>query len=579
MSWWSSAVEGVKTASSKLGSGVKWAWDTLSFIPIHVAKFSLNIVYYSLTYIIAGFAAFPDLKNNPKQRQIANGIGHITFYNVLPTMLIYGANNYIQESLRYEKTEDSWLIPYALGMATLTFLDAYVKLLCFTQASVAKFQTGVLIANAGSALNSHKPPTKSELCIENKCSEKRYIKSVGMEPLIVALGDGAIFLISCIPRVGEPLAIAVSIPMKGRYITRIVTPERCGRDKGMSIASVSSIGLWSEGILFLVNKLLHNSVGPIPLFYLNIISNLLLLIHISIAAHLDIPLIKPQKDSWPNPFDIYEKMCQFVADWVFAGGMKVIPIYFKPDPNAPPIIPLVPTLQFFTKLFNHDLNTVNPVSTPTRVEKVKALAKMWLIKIWLIPRSFQSVHGLTNDAVFAGYWDTLRSAIITGTTAVEAIGKSRAVDALAWAPKTVASAVHLKFGIPKKITLLVLMLTQEKDFWEFMAALRGWFQRHGVDVDINIAPKPLLAALNGSTKLLPVPPPSAEQVATNSGQDLVPAKPLVTKMVSADDLVPRRNPVSTRRHAFFNTNQKDFNAEDLLVPRRRIAQNGAMGNG
>ena len=106
--------------------------------------------------------------------------------------------------------------------------------------------------------------------------------------------------------------------------------------------------------------------------------------------------------------------------------------------------------------------------------------------------------------------------------------------------------LDLKFGIPKQLTKLVLMLSQQRDFWTLTRVIKEWFLRHHlnphvilISESVSLVPltgdKPLLAAPS-TIGLAPVL--SSEQLIPESEFNLSFDAPLVEALVSNSDDFP-----------------------------------------
>jgi hypothetical protein len=127
------------------------------------------------------------------------------------------------------------------------------------------------------------------------------------------------------------------------------------------------------------------------------------------------------------------------------------------------------------------------------------------------------------------YWPSISKGAVNVVNFVDKYGHDRRVKTLAWAPKTTAEVINLKFGIPKKVTRFILMLSREEDFWNLMVAIKLWFLRHsGIKSEVKIEPLDDLG-IHGERSLVPLPSADvvkkpvipAEQLKLIQGQDSV----------------------------------------------------------
>lgn len=563
MGWFSSVINGVKAVSSSVAEGVKWTWNNvpLSSTTLGALKFVAKVSYHSLQYVMAGFTAIPDLYEKPNHSQIALGVGRIIYKDILPVVVVYNANLITQDYFRAGHENDPWLTPYSALLVGLSLVDYCAKSYCVTKGIVATFHSTTLLSAGGMALNSHKKSgRKSPLCEVNRCNDKRFMSGSLREYVILNANNLLVELLGKVPYVGKPVSFIFKVIFQGRVVTRIITPDRCDRHKEMVLWSVLTLGLTQEGAQLAFDFIMARTVGMPPFLFYKVLCNIILLFNINMAAHMEIPLAEAKGSTWTDPFNAYEELCRFLADVVGAGLLSQIPKYFKAQPDDPPFIPLIPTLQQATKLLNSDIQEPSKVPLTAWKKIVNYGCDL------AIPTSFRNMHGFTHDPIISIYLPRIRRNVIDAIIAVEGIGKGAAAKTLAWSPNVVARAVRLRFGIPKKITLFVLMLTQEKDFWEFMQSLRLWFERHGVDAPIPLAPRPDdTPLLNGSTKALQVPLPSG--TATQTPPTNPESKVVPKTKDAAEDLnrVPR---VTDTGPSFFGKPVTRSSAAEIPVRRR-----------
>jgi len=268
-----------------------------------------------------------------------------------------------------------------------------------------------------------------------------------------------------------------------------------------------------------------------PKLYHRTLQHFLLLLHINLAAHMRLPLVE-EKDAtlYLDPLNLYERVCRFLADVLFAGLMKRIPIDFKPVPGAAPIIPLSTALQCSTRILNSDKETETVYKAPgffsKGVQKLRTL---------LLPPILHSAKDFCRDPIVTLYWPAIRKGGITTTEMIESIGLSKKIKLLSWAPKSVATVLNLKFGVPKKVTRSALMLSKEEDFWNFIDALKKWFERHNIKTEVVLAENTRETSLVRNT-LIPVP--RKEDVSpTIPGSQLLPERLNTVSVASANTLV------------------------------------------
>lgn len=504
MSWWTSIADRANTIRNGIGTGAQWIWDnaTLSRVTLGLFTYTANTTFQMVEQGLALRKAIPTLINNPEARKIGNSMAHLVVHDVLPLVSLNAVNNSIQTYFREGQQEDAvWYSPYAVFLTGLTLVNYAVTAYTWRQGTETFARTFILDSFGPPAFNSNKTTPPPSLDVESKFNGKRMMKGLAREPLILLGNDALTWAINkYVPYVGPSASRVLNVFFLGRYITRLVTPERSERHKAMMQESVLALGLSYELTAMLMDRLLERTTGIPPWFYHRTLRHILLLLHINTAAHMAIPLMQPKDATMPiDLLDMYERLTRFMADVVFAGLMKRVPIDFKPEKGAPPLIPLSPTLQSITRALKNDLESEQLLTYPGFFKQ-----SINAIRPWVLPPMLRSADHLINDPIISKHWPALREGGISTVDFIRSIGKTKTISTLAWAPKSVAAVLNMKFGISKRLTRTILMLSQERDFWDLADALKAWFERHNIKVDVKLANKPQLALL-GAKKIEPLP--------------------------------------------------------------------------
>ncbi|KTD76384.1 hypothetical protein [Legionella waltersii] len=557
-----------------------------------VFNYTANTAFTMVEQVLALRKAIPTLVNNPQAKKIVNGMAYVAVHDILPIVALNYANNSTQQYFRngynedgawyapympymsalgllyyaylaYNKAEGkrstpmeaalttlpliplvymnsnsqqlvgngynqdmSWYAPYSLFLSGLTAVNYLVQSYTWREGAQATVRVAILDTMGPGAFNSNKTKLPKSICDDMDCNFKRKIKGWGREPFILIGNDFLTFGISKIPYVGGVASKVLSVYFNGRYILRVTTPELCERHKFLSMPQETglSLGLTYYLTTELMDKVLEATVGMPPYLYYRALKHFLLLMHINVAAHMTFQQIDPKDATLTiDPLTVYERVNRFLVDVVFDGMMKRIPIDFKPDPNAPPLIPLSPALQFGTMLLNSDVERERKTA-PGFFTKAKEKAL-----VLVLPSMMRSADGFTTDPIVVMYWPSISKVAVNVVNFVDKYGHDRRVKTLAWAPKTTAEVINLKFGIPKKITRFILMLSHEQDFWNLMVAIKLWFLRHsGIKSEVKIEPLDDLG-IHGERSLVPLPSGDAakkpvipaEQLQLIKGQDSV----------------------------------------------------------
>lgn len=539
-------------------------------------------------------------KNNSNSKELvqkktdSNVLFHLMEFglNALPLVpLIYINNNALPLVRNGYGQDASWFAPYSLFLTGLTAVKYVVNSYTWRQGVETTLKIAMLDSMGPGAFNSNKKTLPPSVCDQLECNFKRKIKGWGREPWILLGNDLLTFGISKIPYVGETASKVLSVYFNGRYILRVTTPELCERHKFERISQETTLALGAGyfATTWLMDKTLESTVGIPPFLYYRALKHLLLLMHINVAAHLTFKQIDPKDASSSiDPLTLYERINRFIVDVFFDGLMKRIPIDFKPDPMAPPLIPLSHALKFGTMLLNSDVKKETKSSSGFFSQaKEKAL-------VMVLPPMLRSWDGFTSDPIIVMYWPSVKNGVITVLDFVEKYGKDRRVKTLAWMPKTTAEVINLKFGFPKKVTRFVLMLSREEDFWNLMMAIKLWFLRHsGIQNEVKVEEMEDIPSILGERQLVelpdqddnkkPVMPP--EQLVQSPGDNSILSVEEISQaelrsakvFIDPDDLLPKTK--TKQRLTLFDVDPSQLEVKadrgiksDTLVKRKPVIE-------
>jgi hypothetical protein len=598
MGWWTSVTDRARNTGSTVLDGAKWVWDNASLHQVGstLFTFTVNTTFHVLEEALALRKAIPSILYNKKAENVVKGMSYLLINDVAPLVGLNYINNSVQHYFRDGYNESNTPAMYSIFLSALSLGQYAVTAYTWKHGAQTLVRVAVLDAYTPLAANSNphrkaltgcdakiKPAIISDALIKSEaadyddefegydCNSLRFSKGLGRELAILWANDALIWSIGrFVPYIGPPLAQVLAVMNNGRYIVRAVTPERCERHKNMEQEFVMALGLTHAFSCWLLDQGLSSTTGPLPFIYLRALRHILLAFHINLAAHMDVPLVGPNDATLPiDVFNYYERAWRFILDVFWAGLLKRIPIDFKPERGALPFIPLSSALQFTTRLLNSDV----------RKEKDIVLPNQWVVmaKNLLLPPIFRSSYDFPNDPVLAPFWPEIRSGAISIISEIEnyrnpetlratlaALTKNPrgvAVAVLAKAPTAVAVFLNVKFGIPGKVTRVVLMLSAERDFWDLARALRSWFERHQIKVENVqlISIKGSAPALRDEGRLLPPPPAQVPQLVPPPPSEklLIPEKKpeISTSSISADQLMStvKKRVFSGSADMFFST--------------------------
>jgi hypothetical protein len=536
MTWWTVLTDKTKYLKNQVISNAAWAWNNTSLSSATKALFNytVNTTFHVIEEGLALRRAVPTLVNNPAVRKVVGGVGYVIAYDIIPILTLNYVNNSVHQYFgTYNEEEDRSNINAAF-ISVLKLGNSLVTAYTWQQGIQTCVRVAVLDSVGPPAFNLNKITPPPSLCtdIDLACNGKRKMKGLGRELFILLANDAAIAGISYLPYAGAPLAQVLSVINNGRYITRLVTPERCERHKFMEQESVLALGLTYELSSRLMDYALATSTGTPPWLYLRALRHILLSWHVNLAAHMDIPLVEPKNATLPiDLFNGYERMWRFMIDVIIAGLIKRVPIDFKPEKGAPPLLSLSTALQSMTKMFNNPLESAQPgmlrVGTPLNY-----------LRLWALPPIFHSTDNLLRDPIIIPYWPSLQKGTLETVDMIFSIGQNKVVNKLVWLPKSIATLLDLKYGIPKKLTKILIMLNKEKDFWDLARAIKLWLERHSLN-EVTIIRKPSLA-LHGEKSLEKLPERRINSSPDVSGAQLLTIKKDKEEELAVEQLLSER---------------------------------------
>lgn len=495
--------------TTQAASMLSWQEYSVHFT-MSCLQFGVNTLVHIMEQGIALQQAVPMLVQHQEGNKIAQGMWYVLTHDIAPVLLLHTLSHQTRD---YFPPKDStsntalflWSGAWTLGQCA-------IQVYTWKKSAETLVHIATLDAFAPAIFNANKKSPPSSFCDSQECSTSRRIKGMGRELGILWANELLIGGIHYLPYAGAPMGQLLKIINHGRYITRVVTPERCEDHKFMSQEFVLAVGLLFELTSQFLDKGLSATTGSLPFIYVRALRHLLLALHVNMAAHSKVPLVLT-KGSGIDLFDYYEQSARFGFDVLWAGLLKRIPIDFKSKRSAL----LSPVFQGGVYLFNYDLEYTAPV---------KKSSFHYMMKQWMVPKMFHSAHDFVNDPVFAPHWPRLCNNAIFICKTIEQHGNSTTVKVMQWSPETAAYMLELSpLQLPRQVTKTVLMLCKESDFWELTQAIKAWFQRHQIKVEMKLLPVNESYALldnaqgqeQGST-----PPSSPKQHVTIPASQLMP---------------------------------------------------------
>lgn len=453
---------------------VSWAKEKAWGAVSATAKYTYGTVSHLFEQIGVLPKTIRSLLAHESSRTITNHLAYIISHDLLPLLLVNFANNYIQQSFspEYDEEDSSWLSANYFIDCSLMLLGLAVKAYNFRQGTQMATRTILVSLRAADAFNQINPRERSPLCIEEKCTVAQQIKGSGRELVELMANDLAVHLISQIPGMSG-VSYLVSIYVRGRYIAKSTTPERCPDHRALESEYALALGLGHEGMAMLLRAALTATSGLPPEFCLKTMEQMLLMFQIAIAAHLNPPLVRSGEQTIPvDPMDLYERFMGWWTKVVASGLKKQIPPLLQGPPSN---IPWQTISNSLYKVAHHPL---------TRQ-----------LKYIILPPMFHSEDQFINDPIIKRDWETLMNRTDSVLAFIINKGnpeKSYTVKVAAWAPKSTAAAVKVVYGIPQFITKSLLIVVGEEVSLDYLRAVRNWVGELTIKVNANTEKKLLL---------------------------------------------------------------------------------------
>lgn len=557
MDLWGTVVSGVESVKNGVVQGASWTWNnaSLSRLTVGLVTYTANTAFGLLEQGLALRNAVPALITNPKSLKVVKGMGHMVL-DAIPIIALNYLNTSTQNYFRSDADKDaSWLTGYSVFLSGLTLVNYGVRAYTLRQSIQSVIRVSVLdtlgpIAFKVKKNNGEEKMPSFSLCDKEQCTTSRKLKGLLREPVILLSNDLLTGAISAIPYVGKPASEVIRVGFNGRYIARMATPGLCERHK---IQDLTQESMWSLGLTYgltgmLMDKALESTVGMPPYLYYRTLHHLLLLLHVNMAAHMHLSLINPEDATLPfDPLNFFEGIVRFTTDVVSAGLLKIVPIVFKFDENAEPIVPLPTALQYGVGLLEHDIEKRDALASKLHFQILNKL-------VVIFPPVLQSMKGLLRDPIINLYWPGFNKRL---TIYVDYAKTARSIInqySLDKYPGLVTFGLKHYYKVPTGVTEVALTLNGEEDFWNLIFALKAWLDRHS-DNRISIIPR------------LPEPVNFLHGDARNEPQEFVKSELL---SISPDDLPSKRVIIteSIQSSELVNTKQPERINTKTLTPKK-----------
>lgn len=435
-----------------------------------VVKATTQYSFKTLAHLFEQIGVLPQTAlsfvTDNRSNKIVKEMTYIAIHDLLPMMLINAANEAIQTAYAPsdDQEEESLNSAYFVSLS-LALLQAGVKAYNFRQGIQLTTRTLLVSLSAPEAFNQIQPREPSPYCKEENCTVTKQLASGGVELVGLMANDMAVWALGNMPYI-EPLSNIVSMYVRGRYILKSTTPERCPAHRGIASENALALGIGHELILHSLKKLLSSTIGLPPLLCLDAMDKMVLVFQMAVARHLHPPLVKPGEGILAfDPLETYENFVGWLTEVFVSGVIKHPPTQLF---SGPGIIPWDQVKKKLGSLNQHPMTGH--------------------LKVLFLPPLMRSDKAFVKDPVISQLWAPLHKQITDALAVMISLGRNKAVIGIAsYTPKTpIKLFLKFTFGVPQKLTHVVVNLLSDPKTSDLIESLRNWFLRLNPDVEVKL---------------------------------------------------------------------------------------------
>lgn len=447
--WWNSA--------KKFGENL-WQYKTVQEPAMAAASFS----YRTITHLFEQVGVIPGVIASFAKSGATQTIGkhmlRLVVTDLIPLVLVTYCNDTLQ---RYGRTylddetleDDKICIKFSIDallclLKTATFIYS-------TRQSAQLITHTVVISLETPRLNEGREPIK--ICHDEHCTALRFLQGNVRDLATYLATELAIWSINFIPMPGSgALATSLSVYHRGRYVLSVVLPDMCNRHQMIYLSNNPelslSLGLAHVAMTYYMNEMLEKQTGIPSLFFEATIHQLLLIIQMSIAAHMHLPKAHPTLErsiAW-DPVALYQIAVGASFDIMALGLKQFIPRKLKENRDIP-----LPQLPWST------------LTTQSRRIWRSPIARTFL------PPLLHDANAFINDPIAGSNWPHLQKNMINALKAIETASNNSLVKTAQVLPeKVTTTAVRWAVGAPDIMTKLLLKLSKNPEVIGWLRALR-----------------------------------------------------------------------------------------------------------
>ncbi|KTD62274.1 hypothetical protein [Legionella spiritensis] len=318
-----------------------------------------------------------------------------------------------------------------------------------------------------------KDKKKTALCQIEGCTTGKFVKSSARSQLGFWSIEGILWMLGKLPYT-ERVVFVFYLLHRGRYVTNMILPELCPAHQHAYLREHPEIpaafGLTHAGLSALANYLIESNTGIPSKYYGAGIDQIMLMIQMSLAAHMKNDLPKPVAASSRLPVDplmIYLNSLYWTVD-TFGVGLKArLPEMLK----GKSIVPWGLLATVGNKAWDNSASR--------------------LLRSILLPELLQDPDKLASDPVIGSHVVEVRDVVADTINTVDKVRHKYVVRAAQQTPAASAKALQALFGAPPEATRVFLKLLGNTGFMDSLSQLRRRLQEQtlGVKTEVEVDEK------------------------------------------------------------------------------------------
>jgi hypothetical protein len=446
-----------------------WLGDTVerwaNSLPVRMVSAPIKFCYNTSYYLYQQLHLLPStwraLSSNKRANQSIQQMAYIASHDLIPLIIINAGYALIESYLNPSKESAEEGMNSQLLIASVSTLTSMaLKLINLRLGTRMTTRMMLVSLKATDDFNKITPRDKSNTCIQNNCGWMDKAKGSGREFIEFAANDLAISgLGKATGLIG--LSTMLSIYARGRYIAKTTMPERCPNHRDLQTEYALALGLSHQGINVLVNLLLENTIGLPPAFCMRIIEQMMMLLHIALAAEMTPPYTAPGEQTFVyDPMEKFEDAVGWTSRVIVSGLKKQVPELLKQPGTS---IDWRALFLKAKKIYYHPLT-----------EKTKKI---------LLPELLQSTEDFVKDPVVKQDWPSVQKGLDNSLSFIIKFKyENRTYYRVAkWFPKPTAFALNMALGVPVNASEFAIHFFGDEGVREQLTFLRNWIRSLKLD--------------------------------------------------------------------------------------------------